>query len=418
MKELKNIIILNDFDYINGGAAQVAITSANAFAGLGFRVIFFSAVGNKGQTDLSETVTRYSTGQYDILRDPSRLRALRQGLWNSKAAQLLRSVLRELDPAESVIHLHGWMKALSPAIGKVLAHSGFPVVCTLHDYFAACPNGGFYNYRRREICTLQPLGIACVCTNCDVRNYAQKGWRLVRQAVQWRLGKIPGGIRHFILISKFSEAILRPYLPKSATIHLLSNPVAHSVSGRPRADVSRKKLLFVGRLSQEKGAALACEAAARIGASLIIFGDGPLKAELQAAYPGVEFRGWAPHAEIFGQMLESTALIFPSVCYETQGLVVPEALSVGLPVIVSDATAARDFIDGGNGRLFRSGDSQDLAEKMNALLRDDTGTEMSSRYAYKKYWDAPLSFDKFVSDSLSIYRQMLEESNTHNLSNT
>jgi glycosyltransferase involved in cell wall biosynthesis len=418
MKEVKNIIILNDFDHINGGAAQVAITSANAFAGLGFRVIFFSAVDSKGQNDLSEAITRYSTGQYDILRDPSRLRALRQGIWNSKAAHLLRSVLKELDPAESVIHLHGWMKALSPAVGKVLAHSGFPVVCTLHDYFAACPNGGFYNYRRKEICTLQPLSMACICTNCDVRNYAQKGWRLVRQAVQWRLGEIPGGIRHFILFSKFSEAILKPFLPTSAVVHLLSNPVTYSLPGRPIADVSRKKLLFVGRLSEEKGAGLACEAATRIGASLVVIGDGPLREQLQAAYPGVEFRGWAAHAEIFGQMLVSTALVFPSVCYETQGLVVPEALSVGLPVIVSDVTAARDFVDGGNGRLFRSGDSQDLAEKMNTLLTDDAGTEALSRYAHKKYWEAPLSFDKFVSDSLSIYRQMLEENNTHNLSKT
>jgi glycosyltransferase involved in cell wall biosynthesis len=411
MQDLKNIILLNDFDYINGGVAQVAISSANAYAGLGFRVIFFSAAGQEGRMDLSDKVERYSTGQYDILHDPSRLHALRQGLWNAPAARLLKEVLSRLDPRESIIHLYGWMKALSPSVGKVITESGFPVVCSLQDYFTACPNGGFYNYPHNEICRLKPLSLACICSNCDVRNYGQKSWRVVRQAIQWNLGRIPRGIRHFISISKLSEDILRPYLPSSAAIHPLSNPVSYELPGRPRADTSRKTLLFVGRLSQEKGAALACAAASHIGARLVVIGDGPLREQLQAAYPTVGFRGWGSSTMIFEQMLQSTALVFPSIWQETQGIVVIEALSVGLPVIASDSTAAVDYIDGRNGLLFKSGDVHDLAQKMEELLLQPEQAEDMSRYAHKKYWDAPFSFDKFVADSLVLYRQIVAAEN-------
>jgi glycosyltransferase involved in cell wall biosynthesis len=241
---------------------------------------------------------------------------------------------------------------------------------------------------------------------------------VVRQALQWEIGGIPGRIRHFISISKLTEEILRPYLPREAVIHALSNPVSYTLPGKPRADVSQKILLFAGRLSQEKGPQLACEAARIAGARLVVIGDGPMKASLEQAYPDVEFRGWATPAGIFEQMLRSTALIFPSVWNETQGIVVIEALSVGLPVIVSDVTAARDYIDGSNGLIFRSGDSSDLAEKMKVLLDNGAGTDNMSRYAHKKYWEKPFSFDKFLSDLLSIYRELLEKNDTHKLTNT
>ena len=40
----KNIIIINDFNYIQGGASKVAIDTARLLKGEGFNVYFFSAV--------------------------------------------------------------------------------------------------------------------------------------------------------------------------------------------------------------------------------------------------------------------------------------------------------------------------------------------------------------------------------------
>jgi len=325
---------------------------------------------------------------------------------------MMRNILEKVDPAETIIHLHAWTKALSPSIGKVITHSGIPVVYTLHDFFIACPNGGFYNYPAAKVCTLKAMSLACICTNCDVRNFAHKLWRVARQAIQRYAGSIPSGIRYYISVTKFSENILRPYLPAQAEIFLLNNPVTFTLPGRPRNQATGDKMLFAGRISTEKGAALACEAARAAGVQLVVIGEGPLKASLQEQYPEVEFRGWLSSQELFQEMLEAKALIFPSVWYETQGLIVLEALSVGLPVIVSDHCAASEFVDQQNGFTFRGGDTGDLTEKIKALVEIPGKAAQMSRYAYDKYWKNPFLLDDYIGETLAIYNRILEKEKT------
>lgn len=388
----------------------MAITCANVFAEQGLRVIYFSAAENPAvDTGLSPLVESYSTGQTDILQHPSRLRALGMGLWNGKASAMMRDILKKVEPSETIIHLHAWTKALSPSIGKAIAHAGVPVVYTLHDFFIACPNGGFYNYPAAKICHLKAMSLACICTNCDVRNYGHKLWRVARQAVQRYAASIPSGIRYYISVTKFSENILRPYLPPAAEIFLVNNPVTYTLPGRPRNRATGNKLLFAGRISSEKGAILACEAARAAGVHLVIVGEGPLRASLQEKYPEVEFRGWLSSPELFREMLEAKALLFPSVWYETQGLIVLEALSVGLPVIVSDHCAASEFVDQQNGFTFKTGDAADLTDKIKALMEDPGTTAQMSKHAYEKYWQNPYLLEDYIRETLSIYNTILEK---------
>jgi len=408
--QVNTIVILNDYNYINGGIAQVAITSANALAARGLRVIYFSAAEDPSRPPaLSAAVENHSTGHADLLTHTSTLGAMRQGLWNKHAVVQLKAVLEKLDPSTTVIHLHSWTKALSSSIGRAIIHSGFTAIYTLHDYFIACPNGGFYNYQKSKICHLKPMSLACICTNCDVRNYGHKLWRVARQAIQSRIGELPSGIRYYFSVTKFSENILRPFLPPDSEIFLLNSPVTYSLPGRPRNHANSNKMLFAGRVSAEKGAAIACEAARIAGVPLIIVGEGPEKPSLQERYPEVLFKGWLSVQDVFTEMLEARALLFPSVCYETQGLTVLEALSVGLPVIVSDECAASEFVDMQNGFTFRSGDAGELAARIKAITEDSAKAEQMSKYAYDKYWHAPYLLDGYIQETLNIYNQILEK---------
>jgi glycosyltransferase involved in cell wall biosynthesis len=407
MKELKNVIVINDFDYINGGTSQIAINSANILVEKGLNVWFFSAVSDPEKHDLLPEVKRISTRQYDILHDPDRIRAMLNGVWNTKTAQELNSLLKTLDPQESIIHIHGWIKALSASIGHVISQSGLPSVLTLHDYFAACPNGGFFNYQTNSICHLKPMSIECICTHCDVRSYPQKLWRVARQAVQNSIGQIPGSISNFISVTKFSEEILRPYLPPEATIYRIVNPVNYPFDVPRRTDVFTRRLLFIGRLSPEKGAALACEAARMSNSRLTIIGDGELREGLAKQYPEIDFKGWLKPAQVFGEMLRATALVFPSVLYETQGLAVSEAFTVGLPVIVSDQCAASELVNEQNGWLFKSGNVSDLAEKMKSVISDLAGAERMSKSIFEEYWKHPNTVEGYASQLMDTYRMIL-----------
>ena len=57
-----------------------------------------------------------------------------------------------------MVHFHGWTKALSTSTFRTVKSLGLPSIVTLHDYFAACPNGGFYDYQQNAICTRRAMG--------------------------------------------------------------------------------------------------------------------------------------------------------------------------------------------------------------------------------------------------------------------
>ena len=132
--------------------------------------------------------------------------------------------------------------------------------------------------------------------------------------------------------------------------------------------------MFVGRLSVEKGVEDMLAAWERLGdrAPLKIVGDGPLAdvvARAARRLKNVEWLGRQPRKQVLALMKEAEMLLFPSVCYENFPLVVAEAFAVGLPIIASDLGSLASLVDPGRtGLLFRPGDPEDLADKVQRAL--------------------------------------------------
>ena len=219
----KNIIIINDFAYVEGGASSVALSSAIGLAKLGFHVTLFAAVKPVMQDLIDNGVNVILTDQYDILSDNNRLRAAVQGIWNFKAARLLEDYLEQIEPSETIVHLHIWVKSLSSSLIPKIIRKKVKLICTLNDYFIACPNGGFFNYKKNKICDLKPLSWRCALQNCDARNYTHKVWRFIRQCIQKKIGMIPAKINNFITVSEFNKNILKSYLPSDCNCFTIPN---------------------------------------------------------------------------------------------------------------------------------------------------------------------------------------------------
>jgi glycosyltransferase involved in cell wall biosynthesis len=105
-------------------------------------------------------------------------------------------------------------------------------------------------------------------------------------------------------------------------------------------DASRPAILYVGRLSREKGLDLIGPIRHRlrrhgVDHQFVFVGDGPMRPALAALCPDGVFLGTLPHDRVAVAMASSDLFLFPSTT-DTLGNVVLEAQASGLPVIVSD----------------------------------------------------------------------------------
>lgn len=399
------IVVVADHAHINGGLAKVAIDSAKGLARRGHRVDFFAAVGPVEPSLEEAGVTVTLLDQPDVQSAASLARFGAQWLWNGAASRALAKLLASCDPAETIAHVHGWAKALSPSIGRALKRSGLPVVHTLHEYYLACPNGGFYDYGAARNCDYKAMSMGCIAHNCDSRGYHRKLMRVGRHALMRYGGGLYDTARHLITISKLQREAIAPYMPRDAAYYEVGNPIDVADVG-PKEDRASGDFVFVGRLSAEKGPRYFAQAARIAGVTPVFVGDGPERAALAQEFPQAAFLGWRNPAQVRETLRAARALVFPSVWYECQPLAVYESLALGTPVIVSDICAGREAVaDGETGFWFKCADAQSLAGAI-TRLKDDGLARRMSRAAYARYWADPLTLDRHLDGVTAVYEKV------------
>lgn len=402
-------IILNDFAYVNGGAGQIAIDTAVMLANSGMDTCLFSAVGPVDeQIKNINNLQIVCLEQKDILHDSNRLRAIFQGIWNRLAETRFAKLLAKYDVKSTIIHVHACQKALSSSCIYRAKRMGFKVIYHMHDYGIVCPNLGFYNYRAQEVCAKKAMGMGCLLSNCDSRHYAHKIWRFARQLVQNRVSKLPKGMDGYIAVSEFSHRILRPYLADDCRVAVIPNPYAMKAAKRIPVE-KNPFFVFVGRLSPEKNPVLLARCAKKLGVPVLFIGEGEERGRIQDENPDAVLCGWIPRNQLYLQIQNARCLVFPSVLYETQGLVVPEMAAYGIPSIVSDVTAASEYIEHGyNGLIFENKNEHSLMNCMEQVL-DDSYAEMLGRNAFSAFGNAEDGKTRYKENLLNFYERVLRQ---------
>ena len=400
------VVICVDHASVTGGQAKVAFDSALGLKAAGHRPILFTSAGPVSEELKASGLEVICLQQDDLVGNSSKIGAAVQGIWNARAAEALGALLKDCPRDRTVVHVHGWAKALSPSIARPIAASGLPSVYTIHEYFLFCPNGGFYNYQSGEVCTLKPLSMSCWATHCDSQSYARKIWRNVRLSFAREGVGLQKVFSDFICISKLQAEIVAPHLPEGIRLHAVSNPIAAERLG-PKPEPASGSFVFVGRISPEKGPLLFAEAARQAGVTPVFVGDGPFADKLREAYPEAKVLGWQKPEQARAALRNARALVFPSLWYEGQPLTVLEAKAMGTPVIVSDVCAGREeIVDGETGLWFKSGDAADLARAIGAMQSDALVSKLSAA-AYSAYWRNPPTLQVHVAKIEAIYCRLL-----------
>ena len=364
---MKTIVIVADFGYVEGGAAKIALDTVRMLHENGGRVILFCGSERVDPAIEALGIRIEKLGMPQLVDNPSKCRAMLDGLWNRTAVGRLRKLLAELNPQNTVVHVHSWTKILSPAIFSVLRKSGFRTVMTTHDYFLTCPNGAFYDYVHQRLCPYHGGGLRCLFCNCDVRNYVQKVWRWVRQRiVTFQLKRFPQ--LTLLTISDLNDRILKREVAGEHMFVRVNNPMEIS-EDNTNSIVGKSDFFFVGRASPEKGLDLFVQAVSECGVHGVVVGDGEVLSDLRSRYPNVEYLGWIDPAHVREIIRARAAVfVFPSRLYEGSPLTPLEMMAEGVPCILPNLSAAAAYIeDGETGLLFKSGSIEDLKRKIDIL---------------------------------------------------
>lgn len=265
-----------------------------------------------------------------------------------------------------VIHIHNLHFAGSPAVLYAAKKMRVPIVMTLHNYRLLCPSGTLFFKGKiftesvNKIFPIQTI-FKGVYQNSKLITF----WVALSAAIHQLAGtwNIP---KYYIVLGANSKRLFEGSKMRAIANRMLVKP-NFCYPGEPGVN-SKDYYLYIGRLSAEKGIAMLLNTFTKINTVIKIAGSGPMESEIIASatlHPNIEFLGSKDKDEVRTLIAGAKAVIFPSVWFETFGMVVIEAFACGVPVIAAEIGEAPHIItDKINGLLFEPGNETDLFKKI------------------------------------------------------
>lgn len=305
--------------------------------------------------------------------------------------------------APDVVHVHNFFPRLSPSVHAAARNAGYATVQTLHNYRLLCAGA-----------LLMRDGVPCeVCVDGSpyqaVRYGCYRGSRIGTLAVarmigrHRRIGTWQRDVDRFVALTPFARDRFTAAGLPAARIQIRPNGLPDP---GPPADGPREGILYVGRLSPEKGVLVLARAAGRTKARIAVMGEGPAVDAL-AGHPRLDLHGPCSREVVQAAMARAAAVVLPSLWYEGLPMVLAEAFAAGTPVVASRIGALAGLVaDGVTGLLAAPGDATDLARSLDRICDDPAGAAAMGRAAravYEREWRE----DATTRALLDIYREAI-----------
>lgn len=277
-----------------------------------------------------------------------------------------------------------WFHNISLVGGPQLLSYGDGIkVYEAHEHWLVCPTHVLWRHNR-ELCDAKE------CIKCAF-NYR-------RPPQLWRyssmLEKQLDNVDLFIAKSQFSRdkhyefgfskemSVIPYFLPEKISTGVDNNSSPHE----------RPYFLFVGRLEKIKGLDEVIPIFSDYPqADLLILGSGDYEDELKKQagnINNIRFLGRLDPEELSRYYKFAIALIVPSVCYETFGIILIESFREGTPVIAKKQGPFIEIVNQSKGGLLYS-DQKELLQAMKTLQNDEdfrNDTAQAARSGFEKNW--------------------------------
>ncbi len=282
----------------------------------------------------------------------------------------------------NVIHAHDWLSYPAGIKAKKVSHK--PLITHVHalEYDRSHEAGV-----NQQICAIEKAGLEAADKIIAVSAYTKQRIMQFYHIPEDKIEVVHNGIN----VSKYSNK------------RLTLQSIKHG---------GKKMVLFVGRITYQKGVDYLIEAAYKAlkyypKAIFMIVGSGDMTYQIieQAAYFGISDKVFFPgflRGEELEKIYQSADLyVMPSVS-EPFGLVALEALSNKVPVIVSKQSGAAEVINHSLKVDFWNTD--DLADKIVSVLKNDSLRMSLSKYGHKEVFKC--TWDSAADKCIKVYNQL------------
>ena len=263
-----------------------------------------------------------------------------------------------------------------------------------HEHWLVCPSHVLWRHNR-EVCTGRE------CLRCVLHYHRPpQPWRYTGYLER----QLPL-VDTFIAMSEFSRRKHREFgFPRDMAVlpYFLPDTEGEPPGPDDVSPHSRPYFLFVGRLEKIKGLDDVIPVFGAFDrADLLIAGDGDYGNDLRtlaAGNPRVRFLGRLAPADLSRYYRHAAALLVPSVCFETFGIIIIEAFRQGTPVVARRIGPFPEIVDGaGAGDLFET--PAELEAALHRYLDEPERRSRLSRAAtqsFRELWSESAVLPRFM----------------------
>ena len=412
------ILQANKFFYEKGGSERYMFALSRSLESLGHRIVSFSMAHPQNEP-CAQSGYFVPRRDYDARNTGlDSVSAVMNFVRSPRAARLLSRLLADTKP--DVAHLHNIYHQLTPSIIDVLHENRVPMVMTLHDYKLVCPS--YTMFARGEPCYRcrggrfhRAVATGCAgsrarCALLALESYWQR-WTRVYDRVDCFIA--PSEYLRAVMVDAGVAADRVVHVPQLSPGRVQGD--GYPANGMPGLEgLPGRFIAYAGRLSAEKGIDILIRAMALLrDVPLVVFGEGPQEQRLRAVasaqrLENVIFAGHVSRPVVDGALRRSAALVVPSLWAENAPMVIMEAASAGVPVIVSDRGGLPELANEVSGQVVAAGDVPALAEAIKRVWGNDAYWKEAARDA----WDrnrARHEPDTHARTIASLYERMIKE---------
>ncbi|MFE4107912.1 glycosyltransferase [Almyronema epifaneia] len=329
-------------------------------------------------------------------------------IWSRSDYRSIRGLIQK--ERVDLAHIQNHFPLVSPSAYYAAKHEGIPVVQSLRNYRLYCLNS--YLFREQKVCEDclgKSIPLPGVVHKC-YRN-SRLGSTVVTASISTHrlLKTYQTQVDAFIVLTEFAkQKYIHNGIPAEKVFIKPNFVDPDPKAGRGDGGF----VLFVGRLSAEKGISVLLRAWEVLGkrTQLKIVGEGPLQSDVEAAAvntAGIQYLGRQSLADVYDLIGQATALIFPSLWYEGMPRVIIEAFAKGTPVIASYLGAMVTMIEHQKtGLHFQVGNSDALIEQVFWML-DHPQAWSEMRQAARSNYELNYTAEQNYQMLMQIYQRVL-----------